>query len=150
MFDFDYCKPLMDSASAWTRSWLAWPSVMARDAVVAMMASSTIPAAVSLQVTPHPKHLEIDLIAVGGAGKHAGLGSWTLRHLCLLADFYGVDLALEVSAVPWPGAKAMSDDELESWYGRYGFVREDDGEIRRMVRRHGASRSGGEEPPARR
>jgi len=123
MIDFDYCLPMWDD-TVWKRNPFAWPSVVLRDAALQMLAQSAM-AAVTLKLVPQPRHLEISLLAVGGADQGSGLGSWTLRNLCALADLYGVDLRLEVSSVPWTGSAAMSDDELAAWYGRYGFVGEE-------------------------
>ena len=126
MIDFDYCLPLWDKAwenTLWKRNPFSWPSTLLRDAALSMLAQSAM-AAVTLKLVPQPRHLEIDLLAVGGGDQGSGLGSWTLRNLCALADLHGVDLRLEVSSLPWAGAAAMTDDELEAWYGRYGFVRE--------------------------
>ena len=135
MFDFDYYSPLWDD-TVQQRTLLTWPSVILRDAVLTAVAHSAMAAAVSVRLTPHPGHLEIDLLAVGGGDRGHGLGSWTLRRLCALADFYRVDLGLEVSCVPALGSPCMTDEQLEHWYGRYGFVRDDFGSVKRMLRRH--------------
>jgi len=135
MFDFDYYSPLWDE-TVQQRPLFTWPSVVLRDAVLTAVAHSAMAAAVSLRLIPQPDHLEIDLIAVGGGDQGHGVGSRTLRRLCALADFYRVDLGLEVSCVPALGSVCMTDEQLEAWYGRYGFVRDDFGSVKRMSRRH--------------
>jgi hypothetical protein len=51
----------------------------------------------------------------------AGNGGYILRTLCDLADRHGVELMLKplpIGRKPYP----MSRDQLQEWYGRYGFL----------------------------
>jgi len=136
MFDFDYCAPMWRDGTA--SRWMSWPSVALRDTMMSVVAASAMASALTLRLTPHSGHVEIDLIAVGGADRGHGIGSWTLSNICSLADLHGVDIRLQASSLPWPGKWAMTDDELVAWYGRHGFELDDRGDgLRWMVRRHG-------------
>jgi GNAT superfamily N-acetyltransferase len=59
----------------------------------------------------------IDHIYTPERGK--GYARKTLRMLCDLADYHGAALALHAEA---EADKAMSDDQLQAWYERHGFV----------------------------
>lgn len=65
--------------------------------------------------------IEITLITSNDRGK--GHASQALKRLTQLADQLSVRLSLNPSAI---GAKndptVLSNEQLEAWYGRYGFV----------------------------
>lgn len=51
-----------------------------------------------------------------------GNGTKMLRELCLQADKYQVILSLSPIFIPDNENEPMSDEDLQSWYGRFGFA----------------------------
>jgi len=58
---------------------------------------------------------------IGAFKTQRGNGSKILQELCLQADKYQVILSLSPIFIPNGKTDPMSDEQLMSWYGRFGF-----------------------------
>jgi hypothetical protein len=58
---------------------------------------------------------------LGAFKTRRGKGSQMLQELCLQADEYQIILSLSPIFIPDGKNEPMSDEQLISWYGRFGF-----------------------------
>jgi hypothetical protein len=58
---------------------------------------------------------------IGSFKTNRGDGSQMLQELCFQADEFGIILSLSPVYTPNGNNQPMSDEQLRSWYGRFGF-----------------------------
>ena len=58
---------------------------------------------------------------IGSFKSNRGDGSQILQELCSQADKYRIILSLSPIFMPNGNNEPMSDEQLKSWYGRFGF-----------------------------
>jgi hypothetical protein len=58
---------------------------------------------------------------IGSFKSNRGDGSQILQELCIQADKYRIILSLSPIFMPNGNNEPMSDEQLKSWYGRFGF-----------------------------
>jgi len=63
----------------------------------------------------------VHIYHIGSFKTRRGKGSEMLQELCLQADKYQVILSLSPIFIPDGKNEPMSDEQLMSWYGRFGF-----------------------------
>jgi hypothetical protein len=59
---------------------------------------------------------------IGSFKNNRGDGSQMLQELCSQADKFRIILSLSPIFMPNGNSRPMSDEQLRSWYGRFGFM----------------------------